>query len=450
MSAKPSTKRALTHYQILRVPKNASFEQIEAAYQSGLAEVRAGLQRGVPLQHRLLEKLRLAYDILSNAENRQAYDVARRRARKPAAPAATNHAAASKSLTLRFEFTGRGGEYFRIWIVNLMLSVLTLGIYSAWAKVRSTQYFHRHTRLARHSFDYHGNPRAILPGRLAACACLLMVIAAYQYQLLGIVLKYSVPVLAALALGALALVPWLMMRSLKFKAANTSYQGLRFQHRGTYAQALAAVSGEGLLLLPTIGVWMPMWVRAMKRFRIGRLSFGGKQFTCVASVADFFRTYLFAGLMLLAPIIATMIFVIAKPAKGPWSPVWILVASVLLVAVLFIWPFLQVRLANLTWNGTTLGNYRLLSKQAFRSFWPLRMGNVMLVVLTLGLYWPWARVREAVYRARHVALKASDLEAFISQAKQNVPGTIDKPRTRTKTVSEKPSRPRRAAHLAVA
>lgn len=36
-----------------------------------------------------------------------------------------------------FEFRGRGGEYFRIWIVNLALSLLTLGIYSAWAKVRT-------------------------------------------------------------------------------------------------------------------------------------------------------------------------------------------------------------------------------------------------------------------------------------------------------------------------
>ncbi len=32
-----------------------------------------------------------------------------------------------------FRFTGNGGEYFRIWIVNLMLTIVTLGIYSAWA-----------------------------------------------------------------------------------------------------------------------------------------------------------------------------------------------------------------------------------------------------------------------------------------------------------------------------
>ncbi len=32
-------------------------------------------------------------------------------------------------------FTGKGSEYFKIWIVNIALSLITLGIYSAWAKV---------------------------------------------------------------------------------------------------------------------------------------------------------------------------------------------------------------------------------------------------------------------------------------------------------------------------
>lgn len=40
-----------------------------------------------------------------------------------------------------FRFTGTGSEYFRIWIVNWLLTLLTLGIYSAWAKVRRIQFF---------------------------------------------------------------------------------------------------------------------------------------------------------------------------------------------------------------------------------------------------------------------------------------------------------------------
>ena len=48
----------------------------------------------------------------------------------------------------RFEFTGSGSEYFKIWIVNVLLTIVTLGIYSAWAKVRRLRYFYNNTRFA--------------------------------------------------------------------------------------------------------------------------------------------------------------------------------------------------------------------------------------------------------------------------------------------------------------
>jgi len=52
------------------------------------------------------------------------------------------------------EFTASAGEYFRIWIVNLALTIVTLGIYSAWAKVRKRRYFYGHTRIAGEAFEY--------------------------------------------------------------------------------------------------------------------------------------------------------------------------------------------------------------------------------------------------------------------------------------------------------
>src|SRR5271154_4899674 len=70
-------------------------------------------------------------------------------------------------------FTGSGAEYFGIWIVNLLLTIVTLGIYSAWAKVRRLKYFYRHTELAASSFDFHGSPIRILIGRLLALAMLI-------------------------------------------------------------------------------------------------------------------------------------------------------------------------------------------------------------------------------------------------------------------------------------
>ena len=61
-----------------------------------------------------------------------------------------------------FKFTGKAGEFFAIWIVNVALTILTLGIYSAWAKVRTHQYFYGNTYLADASFRYTANPVQIL------------------------------------------------------------------------------------------------------------------------------------------------------------------------------------------------------------------------------------------------------------------------------------------------
>ena len=67
--------------------------------------------------------------------------------------------------TLPLAFTGNTGEYFKIWIVNVFLTVLTLGIYSAWAKVRNKRYFYGNTLLDGAAFEYHATGRQLLPGR---------------------------------------------------------------------------------------------------------------------------------------------------------------------------------------------------------------------------------------------------------------------------------------------
>jgi uncharacterized membrane protein YjgN (DUF898 family) len=73
-----------------------------------------------------------------------------------------------ESVKYSFSFTGRTGEYFRIWIVNLVLSILTLGIFSAWVRVRSERWFYGNTWVADAPFEYLANPLRILKGRAIA------------------------------------------------------------------------------------------------------------------------------------------------------------------------------------------------------------------------------------------------------------------------------------------
>lgn len=65
-------------------------------------------------------------------------------------------------------FTGSSKEYFRIWVVNMLLSIITLGTYSAWATVRNRRYLYGNVELDGSRFDFHGQPLAILRGRILA------------------------------------------------------------------------------------------------------------------------------------------------------------------------------------------------------------------------------------------------------------------------------------------
>lgn len=425
-----SESSVVSHYEILGVPEHADAQAIEAAYRAGLAKVKASLGAGKPLPADFFHRLREAYRTLIDAERRAAYDRERKSRREWQEPtllrmpepdtiqvdtprdSIMDATTVMADAPLRFQFTGTGGDYFRVWIVNLVLSVLTLGIYSAWAKVRREQFFHRNTVLAGSGFDYHGDPKAILKGRAIAWSL---------FALMGLSQKFNPTLYGVLVLCSIPIIPWLLMRSLKFRAANTSYRGLRFHHRGTYGGALLAFVGHGIMLIPTFGLWLPMWMRAIRRFQLDNLSFGDTRFECDPPAGGFFGAYFIAGLLALAPIalMALLLVPLLSGQSGSSFPaaamIGFLPLALMVVLTLVVRPYIQTRLANLTWNATSVGGNKFIGSQTYASYLTLVVGNFVLVVLTLGLYWPWAKVREAAYRLERLELEASSLDDFVGR-----------------------------------
>jgi uncharacterized membrane protein YjgN (DUF898 family) len=131
----------------------------------------------------------------------------------------------------QLHFTGSGAEYFGIWIVNLLLTIVTLGIYSAWAKVRRLQYFYRHTEVAGSTFDFHGSPGRIFIGRVLALTMLI----AYNYSV-----RLRSPLTVVVLVGIAVVMPWLLRNSFRFRLYNTSWRGTRFHFRGIVARAFAS------------------------------------------------------------------------------------------------------------------------------------------------------------------------------------------------------------------
>src|SRR3954454_3097667 len=181
------------------------------------------------------------------------------------------------------EFSASAGEYFRIWIVNLALTIVTIGIYSAWAKVRKKRYFYAHTRIAGEGFEYRGNPIAILKGRLVAVALVAL------YSIAG---QFSPLAQGVLALLFAIVFPWLYVRSLAFNAYNSAYRHIRISFGGTYTQALALMAWCAFVTVITGGIGYPYARAKLTRFSAEQHRYGTAPFALPSLIRGFYGVFL--------------------------------------------------------------------------------------------------------------------------------------------------------------
>lgn len=142
-----------------------------------------------------------------------------------------------------FKFTGDGGDYFGIWFVNTLLSWLTLGIYSAWAKVRTLQYFYGNTEIAGGRFHFTASPLVILRSRVIAVAllALYLVVSNVQTSLAKIVLVVLVGSYFVFA-------PILAVFAMSFRLRYSEWRGISFRFNRDYAGAYRVYLAPILLL----------------------------------------------------------------------------------------------------------------------------------------------------------------------------------------------------------
>jgi uncharacterized membrane protein YjgN (DUF898 family) len=314
-------------------------------------------------------------------------------------------------VNIPFEFRADGAEYFRIWIVNLLLTIVTLGIYSAWAKVRRMRYFYGNTFLDGQSFDYHAKPLAILKGRLIIFgAYVLFVLAIQAYPLL----------MLPLVIAMIFAIPWIIMKARRFQMRVTSYRNLRFNFHGDYSGAMGAFVGWYFLTALTAGIIFPKWLHRRVEYTLDNTAYGKTRFRFVTPSGRFWGfCYATIGMTLLAYMVLAWVFVssVQAGAGGGFDPegsplqlltllgvTGVLMVLLLAAAGMGIWGYYQARFANAAWGGIEIGASRVVSRQ---EAWPLawiEITNVLGMIVTLGLFYPWAKVRTMRYQLEHTSL----------------------------------------------
>ena len=315
-------------------------------------------------------------------------------------------------------FTGKAGEYFRIWIVNTLLNIVTLGIYSAWAKVRNKQYFYRNTLMEGTSFEYLANPVSILKGRIVAAVVLGAFFASQHYSLV----LYGI-------LGVLILVatPWVWVKALAFNARNSAYRNIRLAFTGRFAEAAGIYFGMLLLTAVTCGIAYPYAVWRMTSFVTNRHLYGDRPFRWNNKVSDYFLTYLIA-FALVIPMYILMIGVFAGMAasgveKKGMQPAIMVMTIVIYAYLLIPTAIVKARVDNLTYGNLQIGEHYLVSRQSGFELLKIYVTNLLGIAVSFGLLIPWAKVRLAAYRASTLTVVATG-SLYAEKLLEDEPGAL--------------------------
>ncbi|WP_422527283.1 YjgN family protein [Serratia fonticola] len=365
-------------------------------------------------------------------------------------------------------FRGTGGEYFAIWLVNILLTAITLGIYSAWATVRRRRYFYGNTELNGDRFDYHAQPMQILKGRLLVIgAVILFYILLFINPLLGMI--------AMLAL--LALIPWIIIRSWRYNAIMSSYRGVRFNYLcqtgraywvllfcpillviGLYAvmivlgligSSLGSPTAIIVLAAITVILFVPMLAAIngilatlQHDLYVNNLRFGTSPFVAEFKKAEFIKIALFSLLIFLPFLVIALVLVgsffvslFQMALFGGMSDAMLqaqmannigslfMMMLVLLLGVMVSSSYMVVAQRNYVFNQTTLqGEVKLRSSMQTLPYMGLLITNSLITVFSLGLAAPVAHVRHARYIAESTQVEG-DLSLLSVQAHHDTANT---------------------------
>jgi len=337
-------------------------------------------------------------------------------------------------------FIGNGWEYFKIYFVNIMLSILSLGIYSAWAKVRNKRYFYGHTSLAGSSFDYHAKPMQILKGRVIVVAILVL------YNLSISFIPLIAPLFSLLFFFG---IPFLILRATKFNMQYSSHRQIRFNFIGEYLYIFFHFIVLPLASIFSLGLAYPYAIYKQKQYISNNTKYGDALFHFSGKSKEFFLSYFLATVLMVAiyiAIISTFNLIDASSweafkegfmnslnrdlpqteafkadADTNSTQVYAIIAGIygfLVLNILLFSTYVNTRLTNYLFNNLRL---KEISFSSHISFWKLLWiysSNLMLIIGTMGLFIPWAKVRAVSYKLSCITLFSDDLGEFLNEEEQ--------------------------------
>lgn len=182
-------------------------------------------------------------------------------------------------------FFGKGGEFFKIQIVNTILNILTLGLYYPWAKEKSLKYIYSKSVFDETPFVFSGTGSEMFKGFVKALIILVLLYGAFFYLTMIESPGWAFLLLYA---GLLFITPLAIHGSYRYRMAKTSWKGIRFGYTGNRNQ-LVGLFFKGILFTTlTLGFYGSWFAINLRRYIMSNIKVGNARFVYTGDGGDYF------------------------------------------------------------------------------------------------------------------------------------------------------------------
>jgi len=284
--------------------------------------------------------------------------------------------------THKVKFLALGDELFSLFIHNILLTLITLGFYYFWGKVRIRKYLYNKTEFEGERFAYHGTGKELLIGWMIAALFLGLIFGlsvAAELRWKGVLTQVLSTIF--IYLGILFLIPPAVVLSQKYRLSRTSWRGIRFSFRGSVMHFMKIYIPGLLLIILTLGIYYPFFLTNIRKFQITYTYFGNSNFAFDGRGNDIVGKFIVA-----------------------------LILSILTLGIYWFW--FEAWRHNYYWSHTYFRNARFKADITGGSLFSLKVGNLLLIIFTLGLAWPWVTIRTQKYFLNRLHIEGDlDLES---------------------------------------
>jgi uncharacterized membrane protein YjgN (DUF898 family) len=198
----------------------------------------------------------------------------------------TDSALPKTAISERLTYNGSGNELAILMFKNLALTILTLGIYSAWGRTNTRRYLWGQISFMGDRGAYTGTGKELFKGWM-------IVIGSYIAIYAGIfILKFIHPLLVIVSFPLfIYLFALAIYGGSRYRLSRTSWRGIRFgmeKDKASTKEFVILAFKNVALIMVTLGFYAPYFQNNIRRFLINKARFGTAKFNFEGNNKDFF------------------------------------------------------------------------------------------------------------------------------------------------------------------